>query len=93
MYKNKPVFPSSLLFAAVLMLFLPACSFSPVESDPLQTDELIVDRDGNHMDQTPEDHSEITGYGGTLQFPDGTDLSFPADAAHVHRFCRPFFRR
>ena len=79
MYKNKPVFPSSLLFAAVLMLFLPACSFSPVESDSLQTDELIVDRDGNHMDQTPEDHSEITGYGGTLQFPDGTDLSFPAD--------------
>lgn len=79
MMKNKPVFPRPLLFAAVLMLFLPACSSSPAESDPPQTDEWIVDRDGNHMDQTPEDHSEITGYGGTLQCPDGTDLSFPAD--------------
>ena len=79
MMKNKPVSLSPLLFATVLMLFLPACSSSPAESDPPQTDELIVDRDGNHMDQTPEDHSEITGYGGTLQFPDGTDLSKPAE--------------
>lgn len=79
MMKNKPVSLSPLLFATVLMLFLPACSSSPAESDPPQTDELIVDRDGNHMDQTPEDHSEITGYGGTLQFPDGTDLSEPAE--------------
>lgn len=54
MMKNKPVFPSPLLFAAVLMLFLPACSSSPSESDPPQTDELIVDRDGNHMGQTPD---------------------------------------
>ena len=52
--KNKPVFLSPLLFAAVLMLFLPACSSSPAESYPPQTDELIVDRDGNHMDQTPD---------------------------------------
>lgn len=31
MYKNKPVFPSPLLFAAILMLFLPACSSTPTE--------------------------------------------------------------
>lgn len=79
MYKNKPVFPSPLLFAAILMLFLSACSFSPAKSEPPQTDEFIADWDGNHVDQSPEDHSEITGYGGTLQCPDGTDLHFPSD--------------
>lgn len=43
MYKNKPVFPSPLLFAAILMLFLSACSFSPAKSEPPQTDEFIAD--------------------------------------------------
>ena len=81
--KNKSMFTGPLLFTTILMLFLPACSFAPAESDSPQTDELIVEQDGNSTDQTPKDYSEITGYGGTLYCPDGTILYFPSGEPDV----------
>lgn len=82
--KNKPRFASPLLFVSILMLSLSACSSAASENEPAQTDEFIVEWmerywDENNIDRTPKDHSEITGYGGTLYCPDGSVLHFPSD--------------